>query len=83
MSLLSEQSVDSWDTRETGGPVRQLGRALADLATTTRIVAGSADLKYATLIAEFEDQHPDRFFQFGDRRAPTCWRRRRMNHPSG
>jgi transketolase len=66
MSLLSEQSVDSWATRRQAVQLVKLGRALAALADDDpRVVAGSADLKYATLVAEFEDRHPDRFFQFG------------------
>ena len=48
MSLLSEQSVDSWGTRRQAVQLVKLGRALAALADDDpRIVAGSADLKYA------------------------------------
>ncbi len=66
MTFLSEQSVDSWDTRRQAVQLVRVGRELADMADTDpRVVTGSADLKYATLISEFEDRHPDRFFQFG------------------
>ena len=66
MSFLSEQSVDSWDTRRQAVQLVRIGRELADLADSDpRIVTGSADLKYATLISEFEVRHPERFFQFG------------------
>ena len=66
MSFISEQSVDSWDTRRQAVQLVRIGRELADLADSDpRIVTGSADLKYATLISEFEDRHPERFFQFG------------------
>ncbi|MFM7717951.1 MAG: transketolase family protein [Actinomycetota bacterium] len=62
----SERSFESWEVRRQATQLVAVGRALADLADRDpRIVVGSADLKYATLVSEFEERHPDRFFQFG------------------
>lgn len=64
--LRNEKSFDSINTRRLAKQLVIVGRALADLADhDERIVAGSADLKFSTLLSEFEDRHPDRFFQFG------------------
>jgi transketolase len=42
------------------------GDVLSDLADSdTRIVCGTADLKYVTQMAGFAARHPDRFFEFG------------------
>jgi transketolase len=44
----------------------KVSRTLAALADDDdRIVVASSDLKYATLVSEFEERHPERFFQFG------------------
>ena len=62
----SERSFESWEVRRQATQLVAVGRALADLADhDPRIVVGTADLKYATLVSEFEERHPDRFFQFG------------------
>lgn len=64
--LRSDRSFDSINTRHLAKQLVIAGRALADLAETDeRIVAASADLKFSTLMSEFEDRHPRRFFQFG------------------
>ena len=66
MSRRSEQSYESWETRFQATQLVKVGRTLAELAETDeRIVVATADLKYATLVSEFEERHPDRFFQFG------------------
>jgi len=64
--LRSDRSFDSINTRHLAKQLVIAGRALADLAEyDQRIVAASSDLKYSTLMSEFEDRHPQRFFQFG------------------
>jgi transketolase len=65
-ALQSDRSFDSINTRHLAKQLTIVGQALADLADSDdRIVAASADLKFSTLMSEFEDRHPDRFFQFG------------------
>jgi transketolase len=52
--------------RDAGANQFVIGRVLADLADKhPDVVAATADLKYVTKLAEFEDRHPTRFFQFG------------------
>ena len=64
--MRSEKSFDSINTRRQAVQLYKVGKALADLGDDDeRIVAASADLKFSTLVSEFEERHPDRFFQFG------------------
>ncbi len=64
--LRSERSFDSINTRRLAVQLTHIGRSLATLADDDpRIVAASADLKFSTLMSEFEERHPDRFYQFG------------------
>jgi transketolase len=52
--------------RDAGANQFVIGRVLADLGDRyPDVVAATADLKYVTKLAEFEDRHPTRFFQFG------------------
>ncbi len=52
--------------RDAGANQFVIGRVLADLGDRyPNVVAATADLKYVTKLAEFEDRHPTRFFQFG------------------
>lgn len=65
-SLQSPESFDSINTRRLAKQLVVVGRGLAELGTTDeRIVTASADLKFSTLLSEFEERHPSRFFQFG------------------
>jgi transketolase len=65
-SLRSDKSFDSINTRRLAKQLHKIGVALADIGDQEeRIVAASADLKYSTLVSEFEERHPDRIFQFG------------------
>jgi transketolase len=66
VSPRSDQTYESWEARHQATQLVKVGRTLAELADRDpRIVVGTADLKYATLVSEFEERHPDRFFQFG------------------
>jgi transketolase len=66
MSRRSNRSFESWETRFQATQLLKVGRTLAEMAETDeRIIVATADLKYATLVSEFEERHPDRFFQFG------------------
>jgi transketolase len=52
--------------RDSGANNFIFGEVLSTLAAEDpRIVAACADLKYVTHLADFEVDHPDRFFQFG------------------
>lgn len=52
--------------RDAGANNFIFGEVLSELAAKDdRIVAGCADLKYVTHLADFEVDYPDRFFQFG------------------
>lgn len=60
------QTFDSFGMLDLAVQLTKVADAIADLADDDpRIVAGSADLKYATQFHRFEKRHPDRFFQFG------------------
>lgn len=62
----STKTFDSINTRRLAKQLVTVGKGLADLADTDdRIVAASSDLKFSTLMSEFEERHNDRFFQFG------------------
>jgi len=64
--LRSAQSFDSINTRRLAKQLVTVGQGLADLGEEDeRIVAASSDLKFSTLLSEFEERHPSRFFQFG------------------
>lgn len=64
--LRSPQSFDSINTRRLAKQLVRVGRGLADLGERDeRIVAASSDLKFSTLMSEFEERHPTRFYQFG------------------
>lgn len=65
-SLQSANSFDSINTRRLAKQLVIVGRGLAELGMTDeRVVAASSDLKFSTLLSEFEERHPSRFFQFG------------------
>lgn len=60
------RTFDSFGTLDLAVQLARVADAIADLADADpRVVAGSADLKYATQLHRFEARHPDRFFQFG------------------
>jgi transketolase len=64
--LLDERSMSGQGYRSLQGGLIEFGRGLADLADRDRrIVAGSADLTVSTLLVEFAQRHPSRYFQFG------------------
>jgi len=66
MSPQSDQTYESWEARHQATQLVKVSQTLAALADEDdRIVVASSDLKYATLVSEFEERHPERFFQFG------------------
>jgi transketolase len=65
-ALIDERSMSGEGYRSLQGGLIEFGRGLADLADRDqRIVAGSADLTVSTLLVEFAQRHPTRYFQFG------------------
>jgi transketolase len=63
--LRSERSFDHVG-RDAGANNFIFGEVLSELAERDpSVVAGCADLKYVTHLADFEVDHPGRFFQFG------------------
>jgi transketolase len=65
-ALLDDRSMSGEGYRRLQGGLIEFGRGLADLADRDpRIVAGSADLTVSTLLVEFAQRHPDRYYQFG------------------